>query len=569
MPHSRPGRSERSEPKLRRHRALVALCVLVPMAEATVVAALGPLSAGPITPQSTAPVPFGVFHDLRWVLVYHSSWLSFGLEMAALWGLRSALTAATVRLAWPQDADPPHWPHLLRLGAASTLATGLLLFPFAALLFGMAVVPVSYLFFGALPVVLVIALLLPHGGATSWWRRSPPLRTVGWAALAFVVLTLSGGLIAAAPFWLAPVIAALTGLFNAWAWLGVVRAVVLRESRRRRVRFVPLAPAGLAALVGVVVLGVTVTVGLHHSTRGTVAPRADRTGKPVLVMEGFGSSWKGGAARLHLPPGFDVRTFSYAGLDADGDPKPYVGADTHRDVPELVGMLARQVDQLHRESGLPVSLVGESEGALVSRVYLAAHPHAPVSHLVLLSPLVEPGRVFFPGPGDEGWGVAAGWTLRAVADALHSITPLHLQVDGPLVRSIDDHAPTLRSLLGCAEPGVQQLALFPLADAVGAPYDTGPTVPAAVVPALHGRLLDDRQAATDTANFLNNGAVPGFGIGAISERLVRAAASPWQVPTLHQTLEPAWSGGSTGASCSTARQQARSWVLTTAAGPAR
>jgi hypothetical protein len=535
---------------------------------AAIGAGMGPANAGPITPQATAPVPFGVFHDLRWVLVYHSSWLSFGLEMAALWLVRSALTAATVRLAWPQDSGGPHGPRLLRLAAASTLATGLLLFPFAALLFGMAVVPVSYLFFGALPVVLVIALLLPHGAATSWWRRSPPLRTVGWAALAFVVLTVSGGLIAAAPFWLAPVIAALTGWFNAWAWLGVVRAVVLRESRRRRVRFVPLAPAGLAALVGIVVLGVTLTVGLHHSTHGATAPRADRAGKPVLVMEGFGSSWKGGVARLHLPPGFDVRTFSYAGLNADGSPKPYTGPDTHRDVPQLVGMLARQVDQLHRESGLPVSLVGESEGALVSRVYLAAHPHAPVSHLVMLSPLVEPGRVFFPVRGAEGWGVAAGWTLRAVADALHSVTPLNLQVDGPLVRSIDDHAPTLRSLLGCAEPGVQQLALFPLADAVGAPYDTGPTVPAAVVPALHGRLLDDKQAAADTAHFLDNGSVPGFGFGAVSERLVRAAASPWQVPALHQTLEPVWTGGSdTG--CQSARQQARSWVLAAAAGPAR
>jgi hypothetical protein len=66
MPHSRPGRSERSEPKLRRHRALVALCVLVPMAEAAIVAGIGPADARPVTPNGTPPGPLGVVPDRGW-----------------------------------------------------------------------------------------------------------------------------------------------------------------------------------------------------------------------------------------------------------------------------------------------------------------------------------------------------------------------------------------------------------------------------------------------------------------------------------------------------------------------
>ena len=44
--------------------------------EAAVLAGTGDHSSLALAPQVTAPNPFGIFHDLRWIFVYHDSWLS-------------------------------------------------------------------------------------------------------------------------------------------------------------------------------------------------------------------------------------------------------------------------------------------------------------------------------------------------------------------------------------------------------------------------------------------------------------------------------------------------------------
>src|SRR5690606_18350094 len=107
-----------------------------------------------------------------------------------------------------------------------TLASEILLLPFAALLFGMAVTPVSWAFFAALPGAVVVALLIHHGvTATSWWRDAPPPRTTGWLALTFAVLTAGGAAVSVSPPALRLPVVAAVGLFNAWAWLGVVRVL--------------------------------------------------------------------------------------------------------------------------------------------------------------------------------------------------------------------------------------------------------------------------------------------------------------------------------------------------------
>ena len=56
---------------------------------------------------------------------------------------------------------------LLRQSASFTLAAEILLLPFAALLFGLAVAPVSWVFFAGLPGAVVVALLIHHGVTTA------------------------------------------------------------------------------------------------------------------------------------------------------------------------------------------------------------------------------------------------------------------------------------------------------------------------------------------------------------------------------------------------------------------
>ena len=63
--------------RLRAHRALVGVCVGLTTVEALCLVAFGPDGALALAPQVSAPEPFGVLHDLRWLAVFHRSWLAF------------------------------------------------------------------------------------------------------------------------------------------------------------------------------------------------------------------------------------------------------------------------------------------------------------------------------------------------------------------------------------------------------------------------------------------------------------------------------------------------------------
>ena len=84
------------------HWALVLVCVGPAVAETALVLLLSPGSSPNLAPQVNAVVPFGVFHDLRWLSVYGSSWWTFGALAGGAIIARGALTALSVRLAWPR-----------------------------------------------------------------------------------------------------------------------------------------------------------------------------------------------------------------------------------------------------------------------------------------------------------------------------------------------------------------------------------------------------------------------------------------------------------------------------------
>lgn len=556
------------EPSVRAHPGLLGLCVGLAVAEIGLLAALGARSALALAPQVTALAPFGVLHDLRWLFVFSNSWLTLAAEVLAFLAVRTAITAATVRLAWPTDVPRPPMTTLVTRALGSTVAAAVLLALSASLLVGMAVASVSYLFFAAVPLALIVAVLLHHGPVCSWWRHHPTLRTVGWTVTSFVVLTAGGGVIAVgndAPglSWVPAVLAtaAVVGLFNAWAWLGVVRSLAARTSTR----FVPLAPLGVGALAVVVIVGISLALSLQNRHGPLPRERAteaasDPNAQPVLVITGYASHWRGVGDRLAIGPGFVQERFSYAGLDAHGRPQRFVADDTDQALPALVRLFAQQVRSFADRTGRPVDVLSDSEGALVAKAYLLTHPDAPVRTLVLTSPLVQPGRAYFPPAGKEGYGIAAGWGLRGVGAALRAISSLDLSPDGPFVRSIDDHAPALRSALECGLPHTAQLALFPLADAVAAPYDDTSDVQAAVVPAFHGKLFDDADSLRIVGDYLRTGIVPGYRTMRLTERVVRAAAAAWQAPSLPMSINPAWRGSSGPSDCASTTARLRSWL---------
>ena len=107
-------------PRLRSHWRLVAASMAGVVTEAVLLWALGLRSSIAVAPQVSAPAPFGVFHDLRWLLVFTRSWVSLAGAALALLALRTALTTVFVGLAWPRDVARPGWRASLPAAALFT-----------------------------------------------------------------------------------------------------------------------------------------------------------------------------------------------------------------------------------------------------------------------------------------------------------------------------------------------------------------------------------------------------------------------------------------------------------------
>ncbi|MCU1450583.1 MAG: hypothetical protein JWP02_2753, partial [Acidimicrobiales bacterium] len=107
-----------------------------PVLETVLLSLFGVQSALGIAPQATAPAPFDVFHDLRWLLVYHRSWTGLAVEAVAFIVFRTAVTVFMVRAAWPDDAEVPPLRATVARAAVFVVIAAILLSPWVALLFG-------------------------------------------------------------------------------------------------------------------------------------------------------------------------------------------------------------------------------------------------------------------------------------------------------------------------------------------------------------------------------------------------------------------------------------------------
>jgi hypothetical protein len=507
---------------------LVAICVAAGLFEWALVDVFDPTARPALAPQAAAVGPFAVFHDLRWIAVGHDSWPTFALEMAAMLLGRGALGALSVRLAWPAGRPRPSGRRLLWRGVGSTALAAVLLVPSASLLFGLAVVPVSWLFIAAVPLAVLVALVVhPVAVSSRWWRHTVPVRALGWMLVSFLALTAAGAGVAAWPAWAGAVVVGAAGVFNAFAWVGVVHAVVDREPWRFPV---PVVPVSLAALVAVVMIGASLGF-VHARPPRPVAGQgpSNGSGQPVLVVSGYGSTYGGGPTTT-LPGDFLERRFSYRGLGRDGTALAYRSADTVKSLGTLDRMMARQIEALEAETGRPVDVVAESEGALIAKTALLADPALPVRALVMASPLLAPGRTTYPQAGAPGWGVATGAVMDLIGRAFKSVSPIDLSPDNSFLASVDEHAPVLRDAMSCPLAGVHQLALLALADATVTPPDTGHDLPKVVIASFHGGQLSDPGDVRLVAQFLEGRPVRGGRYLAGAYRAVTLASAAWQVP---------------------------------------
>ena len=76
------------------------------------------------------------------------------------------------------------------LCAVLTVLVWLVMSPVVTLMFGVALVPFSWPYLAAVPIMLGTALALSQGGVgQAWWRRLPPVRTAAWLLASFAVLS--------------------------------------------------------------------------------------------------------------------------------------------------------------------------------------------------------------------------------------------------------------------------------------------------------------------------------------------------------------------------------------------
>jgi hypothetical protein len=132
--------------------------------------------------------------------------------------------------------------------------------------------------------------------------------------------------------------------------------------------------------------------------------------------------------------------------------------------------------------------------------------------------------------------------------------------DDGLFRSLADDAPAFREMLACPVDGVDQLAVFPLADAVAGAEPHLDGVPSAVVPAFHGGLVDNPAVQRTIGAVLQGGVSPDDGWWEATDTVIRAGAAAWRVPLLPISVNPVWESGDDASSCSDIAGLVTAWV---------
>jgi hypothetical protein len=543
-----------------RHRGLIAFSAACAMAEAGMLAVLAP-AARSLAPQITAPPPLAVFHDLRWLFGYNRSWIEFAAGAVILVFARSALNTTLVRLAWPGDIPAPRIAVTFGACVTFTVLAGMVMLPIATLVFGVALLPFSWPFLAAMPVMLAIALPLSHGGVTpSWWHTLPPLRAVWWALACFGEYSVVGVALARLPMAGIVPVAGLAGIVNARAWYGLTAAVARpqRAPQQARTRaFISWVPVAPLAAVSVFVLAIgtarlvfdaaagaprtgslaAASVGIAAAgtaaglVSGTPAEAAEAAGKKaaVLVIAGFGSSCcRDALSLLHAAPDLLVQQFSYLGLDSAGRPVPQGPAASNLPLPVLGDRIAAQVQRLHQQTGRPVDLVAESEGTLGVYAMFARHPDVPLGSVVLLSPIVAPGQYSFPAAGRQGPGMVSGYALRELDRFVGGLSPFGSAGAAQLIDSVSSVGARYAASVTHVR-SVRWMALVPLADALTLPACSLPSS-VLFVPAFHGGLLGERSVRTMVRDFLAGQPVSGPPELREAAEILSSAAAAWRMP---------------------------------------
>ncbi len=347
---------------------------------------------------------------------------------------------------------------------------------------------------------------------------------------------------------MALVAAGMGGLLNARADVGIVSSIA--EPRRVPARLGRrLVPVALVVIFIVVAGGVRVGFALTGGGTSRIVPGGTMVpapgtaqGHPVLIAAGNNSRWDP-RPPIDLPEGFIGWRYSYRGMDDRRRPLAYDPHDTLQPLLTSARRMAEQVEALYLAYDEPVTLLGESEGALVSAAYLLRRyrpDSGRVDRLVVFDMPSGSAGVYYPAAGSQGWGVGSGWGLRGLAALVRALSPLAVSADAPFIRDlVDCRALVTLATTGPAPTGIRQISIQALADAVDGPVPRGPFAPDThVITASHGGLVTRKGTQALIAEILDGTPSEGsFGRQAVA-RLITAVSNPWHAPDLLERFAP-------------------------------
>ncbi len=562
-----------------RHRGLIAFAAGGAMAEALLLSFVAP-SARPLAPQVTALPPLAAYHDLRWLFAFNQPWLGFTGALVLLVLARSAVDAILVMLAWPREPDIPRprfLPSLLSC-AVLTVLVGLVMSPVVTLMFGVALLPFSWPYLAAVPILLGTAVALSQGGVgQSWWRRLPPARTAAWVIATFGVLSLASALMTHLDTAGIVAVAGLAGIVDARAWYGLTAAAARgvaargvwgdgslprgvrgdgspwKKSRgvpggrptglaQQRTNWVPVAPLAavmvLALVVGMARLAFTGTVrfasGAGDVVGGAVAGDSGDDGQLAAARAAGGATAAGGTTSgpagkvggaVLVVAGFGSTCCHGADALRAAEPNLLV-----RQFSYLGLNAAGQPIPYGRAGDLPIQVLGDRMAAQVDKLYQQAR--APVDivaesegtlglyAMLARHPHVPIGSVVLlspivaPGQVGQGAGTVPSAALATLNDLVGGMSPYGRSGAQALIESVSEVGASYFATVS-RETGRPWLAVIPLADAVTLPACSWPKN-VIFIDAFHGGLLGDRSVQRILEVFLASGRPPDSELAALT-----------------------------------------------------
>ena len=555
-----------------RHRGLIAFSAGGAMVEAGVLTFLAP-GARPLAPQVTALPPLAAYHDLRWLFAFDQSWLGFTGVLVLLLLVRSAVDAVLVLLAWPRAKDPgvpslprPRFFTSILSCAVLTVVVWLVMSPVVTLMFGVALVPFSWPYLAAVPIMLGTALALSQGGVgQAWWRRLPPVRTAAWLLASFAFLSAASIMMTRLDAPAIVAVAGLAGVVDARAWYGLTAAAVRRSVERpphpwhwraalwrirrafyHRTSWVPVAPLAavmvIALVVGLARLAFTGTV--RFTTGGGTTAIAATTelggsgGLAAAVSQPSSSGLSGGVTSAAK----DGRTSSATGarvrmrgavlvVEGFGSSCCHSADSLQAAEPD---MLVRQFSYLGLNSSgqpirygpaaedLPIQVLGDRMATQVDKLYQQTHTPVDVVAesegtlglyaMLARHPHVPVGSLVLLSPiiepGEEGAvgqadATVPGEALITLNNLVGGMSPFGRSGAQALIESVSQVGASYFAKIS-RDTGLPWLAVIPLADAVTLPACSWPQN-VVFVNAFHGGLLGDASVRHMVEDFLAGG----------------------------------------------------------------